>query len=265
MNCEQLVKPSLGPSYQQRNKAAHAFLHEQELKYQNGDRLYPFIAGDHFLNNFGELGVVQNTIIQQIRTLAENPDITRPITYLDVGGGFGEGSLAMAIALEDLIVNGRAIFLVSNFEFIPKPENISKLLRLKKSDLNFFHKNIHRVRYIKSDVGHLAGLTIDTQHGPLKLFRNLDFIYEYNALSHSRTPDMDYWILGRALSQWGSLMLESQEIYPHMEEPDELKRNIETSMQVGINNLRQLGLRESAYKCYLLFQQCNAPSLENME
>ena len=265
MSNENLTKSYLGPSFKQRTIAAHSFLHEQELKYQRGDRLYPIIAGDHFLNKkFGELGSAQKTIIHQIRKLAENPSLTRPVTYLDVGGGFGEASIAMAISLEDLIKSGKALVLVSNFEFVPKPEDIKRLLK-GKSVHKFFSTNMHRIHYIKSDVGHLPGLTIDSQNGPLKLFGNLDFIYECNALSHSRTPDRDYWILGRSLSQWGTLMFNSDKAYENMDISDELKRDINTSFQIGINSLRQMGLKESEFRYYKLFQRNDAPSLEETE
>jgi len=252
----------MGPFFQQRVVAAHSFLHEQEQNYQKGSKLYPYIGGDHFNVRIDELGATQRSIIHQIRELAENPSIMRPITYLDVGGGFGGASIAMAISLEDLIKSGRVIVLVSNLEFIPKPEDIKRLL---KGDTlhEFLQTNMHRVKYIKSDVGHLSGLTTDTQNGPLKLFGNLDFIYEYNALIHSRTPDRDLMILGKSLSRWGTLMFDSEKGYSGI--PDELRKNVDISFQVGINNLRNMGLKESKFKTQKVFQQCDAPSLVEVE
>ena len=263
MSNEDTRNPRMGPSFQKRVIAAHSFLQEQEQKYQNGGELYPYIGGDHFLDvRIGELGVTQRSIVRQIRELAENPSIMRPITYLDVGGGFGEASIVMAISLEDLIKSGRVIVLVSNLEFIPKLEDIKRLL--KDDTLHeFFQTNMHRVKYIKSDVGHLSGLTMDTQYGLLKLFGNLDFIYEYNALTHSRTPDRDLMILGRSLSRWGTLMFDSEKGYSDI--PDELKKDIDISFQVGINNLKKMGLKESKFKAQKVFQQCDAPSLVEVE
>ncbi|MBI3620365.1 hypothetical protein HY214_04465 [Candidatus Roizmanbacteria bacterium] len=253
----------IGPAFRERVIAARALLKDREEKLRSGVSPYPYIDGFHFdvgSPRFEELGKIQLTIVKHIRELAGNASIKRPVVYLDIGGGFGVSSIAIAIFLSDLVSQGKVVLIVSNLEFLPDRTNVSKLLRDDNMRV-FLENNMHLVQYIKTDIGHIPNRTINVKNKRIKLSGNLDVVHEYNALTHSTTPDRDYSILGRSLSPWGSLILDSTDPYPYLSVPDNLRPAIAASFEIGINNLRVMSLRESRLDYYYVFQREQAPNI----
>lgn len=257
---EHMHRPTFGPFFRERIALARAFYVDQRDKYESKERLYGYIDGEHFMKPRGVLGEIQERIVNRITTLAEQGRDDRPIVYLDVGGGYGLSSGEIAGALDAQKQDQQVVCLVTNLEFVPTAESAAFMLP-DPGTREYVLTHNGGIVYLQTDVPHLLHTSLQTANGAVPLRGNVDVIHEFNALSHSKIPDLDYWVLGNLLSDQGTLLISSSGGYQMRSIPDELREAIDASFGYGFENLRSMGLEEGRVGHYRSFAYKDASPL----
>jgi len=167
-------------------------------------------------------------------------NVGKPVVVLDLGGMYGLTFLRLAKATEELVKEGKIVYVVSNLTFNPgiiSEDQVKEFPGLNHSDYNdFFLQNRGLVHFIVSDVDELGDTQIDLPDGGnLQLGGNIDIIHEQSALGKSTIPDSDLPTLGKTLSPYGIFFLGDKDPLCTVNPP---------AFEVGVKNLLQIGVTE---------------------
>lgn len=167
-----------------------------------------------------------------------------PVVIVDFGGMYGLSFMKIANVLEEegLISNGMVKVVITNLNFDPNLHSVDIGVERR----TFFEANKHLVHFVNADARELYKMKVDTLGGTLGLRGKLDYIHEDFALSHGNLNDVDWYLLGKMLSQGGELISGSAD-------PKYMHANLagngidyrlrQRAHRLGLRNLARLGLR----------------------
>lgn len=204
--------------------------------------------------------VVIHKQIMDILAAKNRDNVDNPVVVLDLGGMYGLSSIRLAKATEELVRQGKIVYVVSNLTFNPSKmsdEQVrSAATGLGNPDYDdFFLQNRELVHFIMSDAEELKDTQVTLPNGErLSLFGNIDLIHEQTTLGKSQVLDSDLPTLGKSLSPYGIFFLGDKDA--------QLTVN-PTAFKLGESNLLQSGVNEldlSTDARYRVFMKPKAPS-----